>query len=216
MDKLAKSRQLLSTEILHNFIGRITGSGLNRIVGSNPENVLLVGKLMSTNDEGGNNSNTSKTFIESIGTDFYISETEIETALIKLTPQGDFYYRAVPTLKEQQLAMLKEINETIDGISFTTFEDVINACRRDESVFSNVLTKLIPVYKKTSLNAESAQISFQPKTLLDSSGECGFVDEKHVLNMQVTRYLQDLQSQINEDVEAMTQAITEPIKMEQK
>jgi hypothetical protein len=66
MDKLGKSRQLLSTEILHNFIGRITGAGLDRIVGSNPENVLLVGKLMSTNDEGGNNANSSKTFIESI------------------------------------------------------------------------------------------------------------------------------------------------------
>ena len=50
MDKLEKSRQLLSTAILKNFVGRITGAGLDRIVGSNPENVLLVGKLMSTND----------------------------------------------------------------------------------------------------------------------------------------------------------------------
>ena len=44
MDKLEKSRQLLSTAILKNFVGRITGAGLDRIVGSNPENVLLVGK----------------------------------------------------------------------------------------------------------------------------------------------------------------------------
>lgn len=53
MDKLEKSRQLLSTAILKNFVGRITGAGLDRIVGSNPENVLLVGKLMSTNDADG-------------------------------------------------------------------------------------------------------------------------------------------------------------------
>ena len=37
MDKLEKSRQLLSTAILNNFIGRITGAGLDRIVGNNPK-----------------------------------------------------------------------------------------------------------------------------------------------------------------------------------
>ena len=58
MDKLEKSRQLLSTAILQNFVGRITGAGLDRIVGSNPENVLLVGKRMSANDGDGQNSNT--------------------------------------------------------------------------------------------------------------------------------------------------------------
>ena len=94
MDKLEKSRQLLSTAILQNFVGRITGAGLDRIVGSNPENVLLVGKLMSTNDADGQNINSSKTFIESIGVDFYVAEKEMDNAVIKLFPQGDFYYRA--------------------------------------------------------------------------------------------------------------------------
>ena len=84
MDKLEKSRQLLSTAILQNFVGRITGSGLDRIVGSNPENVLLVGKLMSTNDIDGQNTSSSKTFIESIGIDFYLSENELDNAVIKL------------------------------------------------------------------------------------------------------------------------------------
>lgn len=103
MDKLEKSRQLLSTAILKNFVGRITGAGLDRIVGSNPENVLLVGKLMSTNDADGQNANSSKTFIKSIGVDFYISESDLDNAVIRLFPQGDFYYRAIPTLEEQRI-----------------------------------------------------------------------------------------------------------------
>lgn len=110
MDKLEKSRQLLSTAILKNFVGRITGAGLDRIVGSNPENVLLVGKLMSTNDADGQNANSSKTFIKSIGVDFYISESDLDNAVIRLFPQGDFYYRAIPTLEEQRMAMLREIS----------------------------------------------------------------------------------------------------------
>lgn len=46
MDKLEKSRQLLSTAILKNFVGRITGAGLDRIVGSNPENVETVSSFV--------------------------------------------------------------------------------------------------------------------------------------------------------------------------
>lgn len=88
MDKFEKSRQLLSTSILKNFVGRITGAGLDRIVGSNPENVLMVGKLMSTNDVEGKNTNSSKTFIESIGIDFYISEKDLEHMALLYFPTG--------------------------------------------------------------------------------------------------------------------------------
>ena len=94
MNNLEKARMLLSKEILQNFIGRITGSGLNRIVGKNPENELLVGKLMSTQDDEGQDNRSSRTFISSIGTDFYVDESEIHTAEISLFPQGDFYFRA--------------------------------------------------------------------------------------------------------------------------
>lgn len=213
MDKLEKSRQLLSTAILQNFVGRITGAGLDRIIGSNPENVLLVGKLMSTNDTEGQNSNSSKTFIESIGVDFYVSENDINDAIIKLFPQGDFYYRALPTIEEQRVAMLREINESSDGNAFDTFEDVAAAYKINSSTFSNYQIKLIPVYKKVSFD-ENAQISFKLGDVLDDARECGFVGETHSMNGAVEYYLQELQKKINNDEEAMTQAINEPTKVE--
>lgn len=213
MDKLEKSRQLLSTAILQNFVGRITGAGLDRIIGSNPENVLLVGKLMSTNDTEGQNSNSSKTFIESIGVDFYVSENDINDAIIKLFPQGDFYYRALPTIEEQRVAMLREINESSDGNAFDTFEDVAAAYKINSSTFSNYQIKLIPVYKKVSFD-ENAQISFKLGDVLDDARECGFVGETHSMNGAVEYYLQELQKKINNDEEAMTQVINEPTKVE--
>lgn len=213
MDKLEKSRQLLSTAILQNFVGRITGAGLDRIIGSNPENILLVGKLMSTNDAEGQNHNSSKTFIESIGVDFYVSENDINGAIIKLFPQGDFYYRALPTIEEQRAAMLREINESSDGNAFETFEDVAAAYKINSSTFSNYQIKLIPVYKKVSFD-ENAQISFKPGDVLDDAGECGFVGETHSINRMVDNYLQELQDKINNDEEAMTQVINEPTKVE--
>ena len=86
MNNLEKARMLLSKEILQNFIGKITGSGLDRIVGKNPENDLLVGKLMSTQDDDGRDNHSSRTFISSIGTDFYVDESEIHSAEISLIP----------------------------------------------------------------------------------------------------------------------------------
>lgn len=148
MDKLEKSRQLLSTAILHNFVGRITGSGLDRIVGSNPENVLLVGKLMSTNDIDGQNSSSSKTFIESIGIDFYLSENELNNAVIKLFPQGDFYYRAIPTVEEQRAAMLREINESRDENEFKCFEDIVDAYKAKPAFFLAIKLNLYRCTKR--------------------------------------------------------------------
>lgn len=213
MDKLEKSRQLLSTAILQNFVGRITGTGLERIIGSNPENVLLVGKLMSTNDAEGQNSNSSKTFIESIGVDFYVAENDINDAIIKLFPQGNFYYRALPTIEEQRAAMLREINESSVGNAFETFEDIAAAYKINASAFSNYQIKLVPVYKKVSFD-ENAQISFKPGDVLDDAGECGFVGETHSINGAIENYLQELQDKINNDEEAMIQVIKEPTKVE--
>ena len=213
MDKLEKSRQLLSTAILQNFVGRITGAGLDRIVGSNPENVLLVGKLMSTNDADGQNINSSKTFIESIGVDFYVTEKEMDNAVIKLFPQGDFYYRAVPTIEEQRAAMIREINESRNDNEFKSFEDVEDAYKTNPASFSNYQIRLVPVYKKISLD-ENAQVSFRLKDIIDESGECGFVDESHRINGELESYLQGVQANIKNDGEAMTQVITEPTRVE--
>lgn len=213
MDKLEKSRQLLSTAILQNFVGRITGAGLDRIVGSNPENVLLVGKLMSTNDADGQNINSSKTFIESIGVDFYVAEKEMDNAVIKLFPQGDFYYRVVPTIEEQRAAMIREINESRNDNEFKSFEDVEDAYKTNPASFSNYQIRLVPVYKKISLD-ENAQVSFRLKDIIDESGECGFVDESHRINGELESYLQGVQANIKNDGEAMTQVITEPTRVE--
>ena len=214
MDKLEKARMLLSKEILQNFIGRITGSGLARIVGSNPENVLLVGKLMSTQDDDGQDSHSSRTFISSIGTDFYVDQSEIHTAEISLIPQGDFYFRALPTLEEQQAAFVDEANASITEHSFQSFAEVAAAFKEKPTLFSSVRAKLIPVYKKVSVSPEQSEIRFKAKDILDPTLVYGSITKTHSLNMQIEQYLQEMQAQINQDPEAMTKVISEPVRVE--
>ena len=214
MTKIEKAHQLLASRILDDFIGKITGGGLDRIVTSNPENVLLVGKLMSTHDHDESNANSSKTFIESIGADFNISDNEINNAMITLFPQGDFYYRATPTLSEQQYALLKEINSATEKDHFETFDDVAAAYSEDPARFSKAYIKLTPVYKKTSIDKASFSLVFALKDLLDETGEFGFVAENHTLNRQLSSHLQELQEEINQDTEAMTRIVLEPTRVE--
>ena len=165
---------------------------------------------MSTNDSEEMNTNSSKTFIESIGTDFYISEQDINTAKVTLTAQGDFYYRAIPTLEEQRDAIMYEINASNSSILYSSFDEIVKAFQIDPSVFSKFQAKLVPVYKKISLNIPGSQTTFKVKELLDEKEEFGFAGEKHKINSQLETYLQELQDIVTNDSEAMKRVITEP------
>ena len=80
-----QDRQLVSLQIVDGFISRITGCNQDRVVGDIPDNVYYVGKLMSTEDED-NKFGSSRTFIDSIGLDFIINETEFKNAHIDVFP----------------------------------------------------------------------------------------------------------------------------------
>ena len=193
MNKLDHAHQVLASRILEDFIGKITGSGLKRITGNSPENTLLVGKLMSTRDRDGAQGASSKTFIESIGADFFIPEQEAGQAEVRLFPQGDYYYRAIPTLEEQRSALLKEINVSTDRAPYSGFDEVLAAYQADPARFAGAQVKLLPVYKKISLHTTGFSVGFSVAALLHESGEFGFATEDHPLNRQLDGYLQELQ-----------------------
>ena len=69
-----KSRELFAAKILSDFRSSITGNEEFRIVNANPEDKFFVGKLISThNGDDTTSAITSKSFIKSVGFDFYIS-----------------------------------------------------------------------------------------------------------------------------------------------
>lgn len=213
MADIKKARELLAREILNGFRNKITGEGIDRIVGNNPENVLLVGKLMSTDEGDTRVTNTSKTFIESIGVDFYVEEKDVRDAEITLIPQGNFYYRAIPTIEEQQEVMLKEINDSQNKRQFDSFDEVIDLFKQEPEFFVGIKIKLVPIYKKVSLNPENVEIAFKVSDILKEHGDYGFIDERHIKNTEIEQYLQELQQNINDDSEAMTRVISEPTEV---
>ena len=121
IDKFSVAREKLAGAILAEFKRKITGATDEPVVGDNPENKFFVGKLL-TKDTDTSSGYSSDVFIESVGADFYIDQSEIKKAEITVFPRGEFYYRCYPTLEQQRAALLEEANELLGYPFFVTGE----------------------------------------------------------------------------------------------
>ena len=175
-DNFSIAREKLAGAILAEFKDKITGAADEPVVGDNPENKFFVGKLL-TKDSDANSGYSSDVFIESVGADFYIDQSEIQSAEITVFPRGEFYYRCYPTLEQQRAAMLEEANEMATE-PFSTFEELAKADAEDPEKFKKVKRKLVPVYKKISIASENLFVFFRPAEILDEQRTFGALDER--------------------------------------
>lgn len=205
-DSLSKSREIFAAEILEKFKGKITGSTDEPVVGENPENKFFVGKLLTkSNDE---TSYGSDVFIESVGMDFYITNEQIQNAKIKVFLRGEFYYRIYPTLEQQREALLEEAN-SLSEMHFESFDQLLADYKQDFEKYKKVKIKLLPVYKKQTLNPNDFYVYFEPFSLLDESGSFGRLDEQSKENRDFSNYIDLLKECVNQDELRYTYIINE-------
>lgn len=208
---LSVARENLAERILAEFKDKITGAANEPVVGDNPENKFFVGKLL-TKDGDGNSGYSSDVFIESVGADFYVSQSEIENAEVKVSPRGEFYYRCYPTLEQQRAAMLEEAND-YSPEPFESFEALAKAYAENPEKFKRLKVKLIPVYKKISIASPNFFVQFKPGQLLDETGAYGFLDEQSGENVQLMDQLNTLKESLNEDEDRYTYVVREKTKV---
>lgn len=212
-NKLDVARESLTLRLLNDFRDEITGENITRVVGHNPEEVYFVGKLMSVNDDSsGNNGYSSKTFIESISVDFYIDETEYESAVVRVYPKGEFYYRAYPTLKEQREAVIKNIKK-ITGCSYESYDEVLKEYASNPSKFHNTEIKLTPVFKKVSLQDIETYIEFKVDEIFDENLGYGYIDKESIENENMVSLLNTLTEEILKDKEYYSFEVREKTKI---
>jgi len=206
-DKYSIAREKLAERILAEFKDKITGAADEPVVGDNPENKFFVGKLL-TKDSDTNSGYSSDVFIESVGADFYIDKSEIQTAKITVFPRGEFYYRCYPTLEQQRRVMLEAANEISDK-PFASFEELVKADAEDTERFRKVREKLVPVYKKISIASQNFSVFFKPCDLLDERGVFGELDERSRENELLMDQINFIKEQINDDLLRYTYIINE-------
>lgn len=209
--KLSVAREKLAERILSEFKDKITGATNEPVVGDNPENKFFVGKLL-VKDSDGNSGYSSDVFIESVGADFYVNQSEIASAEIKVSPRGEFYYRCYPTLDQQRAAMLEEANDYAPE-PFESFEALAEAYAADPEKFKRLKIKLIPVYKKVSIASPNFYVAFKPGELLDEAGTFGFLDENSSENLLLMEQLNALKETLNEDANRYTYVVHEKTKV---
>lgn len=168
MDRNYKNRMIFAEQVLSDFIDRITGRNLDRVVGANPDDEFFVGKLspafgIENRDLGtilrisemSDNSLISKVNVSQMSIDFYISKRDVYDLDLEISLRGDFYYRVLPNYEEQREYYLKELN---DKIQDRHFEDVASAVTffmdnkesRDIQNFNKC--SILPIYNKFSLD----------------------------------------------------------------
>ncbi|MBQ7568943.1 hypothetical protein IJT17_09080, partial [bacterium] len=222
-DKYSRARELLAAALLDEFKAKITGASDEPVVGNSPENRFFVGKLLSKGS-GGSSGYGSELVIESVGADFYIDKSEIQSAEVMVFPRGEFYYRCYPTLEQQRAALLEEASQLFEK-RFATFDDLMREILppsddADQSTpekeiqaslnkYKDLKIKLIPVYKKLSLASPNFYFYFRPAALLDERGMFGRLDEHSRENALLLDQLHDIIEAINEDEYRYTIEINE-------
>ena len=193
-----KSRELFAARILNDFRSSITGNEELRIVNANPEDQFFVGKLISThNGEDTTSAITSKSFIKSVGFDFYIAEDELESAFLNIYPQGDFYYRVYPTLEEEQNAFLQEYNSRIVN-KVKSFEDLVKVYENNPTELLGVKCPIIPVYQKIQIHSENFSLGIKLCSLFKNSQEYGFIDETSPENVPLSQLMKSFEDKVSE------------------
>ena len=144
------NREILAKNISERFVNAISGNDKKQILEHNPEDRIYVGKLSPQSRE---DSFSSSVLIKQISVEFRIPKKDVGVAKLNIYPQGNFFFRVVPTLKQQQEYFLKDFN-LVFKTTYRTFEEF--AVAYNAGSFTKEMrehkVQLLPVYEKIAID----------------------------------------------------------------
>ena len=144
-----KDREVFSHQLVKDFINKVTGNDINRLVDCDPNDRFFVGKLTTAEEKGAMSS--SKQFIKQVGVEFIVKNDELHNLELKIYPKGDFYYRVNPTLQEQINFIEKEFAK-VNNSKKISIQDIIKHYIKTESDKKRFSYEIVQVYNKFSIN----------------------------------------------------------------
>ena len=100
---MLNNRELLAREIAERFVASISGTKSDTIIGYDPNDRIYVGKL---SPQSASDTFSSSVLIKQIGMSFRVSKADIEHIELDIFPQGNFFFRIIPTYEQQKQAFL--------------------------------------------------------------------------------------------------------------
>ena len=152
---MANNREILAKNIVDRFVAAISGTDKEQWLFNNPEDRIFVGKLSPRSAE---DSFSSSVLIKQISVDFRIPKKDIDHAVLRIYPQGYFFFRVLPTLDQQRAFFLKNFTSTFTDLRFTDFNALAEAFKVGSFTAEMKAHKvqLLPVYEKIAIDRDNA------------------------------------------------------------
>ncbi len=203
---------IFAERILEDFIDRITGRNIDRLVGQYPDDTYFVGKLSTIDDVRNNRNINSDVSVNQMSMDFFITKDEIENSKLKIKIRGDFYYRVMPTFEEQRKYFIKEMNRKSTGRKFDSMAEIISFFednKNNRDILNLNRCPILNVFEKLSLD-DSIILEIHLKDMLNPNKDMGMYSFKDQISGYLDRKIDEIISQAD-----IYKAIQEDIKVEQ-
>ena len=172
---MANNREVLAKNIINRFVAAVSGTDKEQWLFHSPDDRIQVGKLSPLSAE---DKFSSSVLIKQISVDFRIPKKDIGVAELQIYPQGNFFFRVLPTLDQQREFFIKNLIST-----FNPETEVVDFAVLAEMFDSGALTaemqahkvQLLPVYEKIAIDRYSVSIRLKISDIYNPSFDCGSV-----------------------------------------
>ena len=169
---MANNRELLAREIVDRFVASISGTKVDTIIGYNPNDRIYVGKLSPQSES---DTFSSSVLIKQIGVNFRVQKANIENIELDIFPQGNFFFRIIPTYEQQKQAFLKDFLTTFTEQKIATFEDLV-AQKQAGNLTKEMIehkVQLLPIYKKIAIDRDQIFLTLKVTDIYNPQFDCG-------------------------------------------
>ena len=188
---MSNNREILADKIATKFVDAISGNDKAQIVEYNPEDRIYVGKLSPQGKE--ERINSSNVLIDQISVNFHIPKTDMSIAELNIFPQGNFFFRVLPTLEQQREYFLRDFNLLFKG-EYKTFDELLEANCNGKLLadMQNHKVQMFPVYEKIAIDRNNIAFKVNIADCYDQCHEWGNIPQGS-----------DFYTKLQQDVEAL-------------
>lgn len=171
---MPNNREILANNIINRFVAAVSGTDKKQWLFNSPEDRIYVGKLSS---HGAEDSFSSSVLIKQISVDFRIPKKDISNAVLQIFPQGNFFFRVLPTLDQQRVFFIKNFISTFTESKFKDFTALAEAFSTGKLTveMQGHKVQLLPVYEKIAIDRDNAFVEVKIKDIYNPKFDCGSV-----------------------------------------
>lgn len=169
---MANNRELLAREIVNRFVASISGTQVDTIVNYDPNDRIYVGKLSPKSES---DSFSSSVLIKQISVNFRVLKTDIDNVELDIYPQGNFFFRIVPTYEEQKQAFLNDFLATFTETNADSFDSLV-FLKNSGSLSKEMLeykVQLLPIYRKIAIDRDQVYLTLKLAEIYNPQFDCG-------------------------------------------